>query len=427
MILFARFIRFFIFLLKGVDPRETGLGQLDGWLSASVVPWVEKVLGSRIPPPKPEAPQGVFGVNLYGYFRRAGSGAVGLISSTTADLLREEEIPCSELAVESYLSIPVKAQTPKNDFHFNLFQINAKQMTYLYPLLGASRFRGRSNIGYWYWELERFPERWKNVHRCLREIWVASEFSRKSIQAAVPIPVTVVPPVVQVSPAGRDRSRFGITKEVYVFLFVFDFFSYFERKNPLAVVRAFKKAFQETPGVELVIKCANSHRFPKEKAELAEECSQKNISLLDRELAQEEAHDLIRLADAYVSLHRSEGFGLTIAEAMLLKKPVIVTAYSGNMDFTTRENSHLVRYEKVAIPKPVGPYPEGFSWAEPDIAHAAECMRRVFENPGEAAVKAERAARDIEDRFNKKTVGGLVKSRLQELWRQKQIPVGSPS
>jgi glycosyltransferase involved in cell wall biosynthesis len=144
-------------------------------------------------------------------------------------------------------------------------------------------------------------------------------------------------------------------------------------------------------------------------------CAGSNIRVLDCNLTRDDKHELMRAADCYVSLHRSEGFGLTIAEAMMCAKPVIATAYSGNLDFMSDEGSFLIPYKLVTIEKRSGPYKEGVQWADPDLDYAADAMRQV-ESQRESALRIGLTGRTkIRELLHPKTVAQTVRSRLKEL------------
>ncbi len=140
-----------------------------------------------------------------------------------------------------------------------------------------------------------------------------------------------------------------------------------------------------------------------------------NVKLLDAVLPRNEVTGLMSLCDCYVSLHRAEGFGLSMAEAMALGKPVIATGYSGNLEFMTTDNSLLVDYNLVPIGRTWGPYREGQLWAEPSLEHAAQLMRRVFEDRASAMAMAERGRGAVLERLNPGRIGAMMKQRLEQV------------
>jgi len=304
-----------------------------------------------------------------------------------------------------------------NPYYINLIHVNADMLPLLYSQKGTDWFKNKYNIGYWTWELSDFPDEWINSFTYCDEIWVPSSFVLNSIIKKSPIPVIKIPHAVEINNFKNvDRSYFGLKDDEFIFLFIFDFLSYFERKNPLAIIKAFKQAFSPSEKVRLLIKSINSNFDPISMSKMQELAKDAKITFIDRYLYKDEVNTLIFLCDAYISLHRSEGFGFTMAEAMFLGKPVIATGYSGNMDFMNENNSYLVKYKLVGIEKDVGPYKKGLVWAEPDISHATELMRFVYENKKISQKKGKIAAEDIRKNFSYKTVGDRIKSRIDYIY-----------
>lgn len=234
-----------------------------------------------------------------------------------------------------------------------------------------------------------------------------------------PIPVVRIPYSIDPNLNGSDDWTFahlGLHPQTFVFLFYFDFHSYMERKNPIGLIQAFRKAFSTKEDVVLVIKCSHSKGAESSLASLEGACQQAaNIKIYDAVLPRETLNSLLSRCDAYVSLHRSEGFGLTLTEAMNFGKPVISTGYSSNLDFMNLSNSFLVKYSLVEVEKDQGPYKKGCVWAEPDIDHAAELMRYVYGNRDEAIAIGERARRDIRQLLHPNVTGGAIRARLAQL------------
>jgi len=357
-----------------------------------------------------------FGINLVGYF----NSEKGLGTAVRSHILELEAvgIPYVLNNVEdsgSENSEKVRARfSNDNPYKINLIHINADAL----PSFTQCRneyFVDRHNIGYWVWELSSFPEEWYDRFKPFDEIWVPSNFALDAISRVSPIPVVRVPHSIrpiQKTNQRQARAQFGLEQETFVVLFMFDFHSYIERKNPFGVVRAFKEAFTDKEDAVLFIKCSHSSFDPESRALLQNACKRENIRLLDAVIPRRDIDALISTCNCYVSLHRCEGFGLTIAEPMSLGKPVIATAYSGNLDFMTPSNSFLVKYSLVEIDTDHGPYKKGSLWADPDLDHAAQLMRYVYENPAEAAKVAENAKQTVIDELHPKIVGRMIKERL---------------
>jgi hypothetical protein len=197
---------------------------------------------------------------------------------------------------------------------------------------------------------------------------------------------------------------------------MFDYHSVFERKNPLAAIEAFRRAFQPGAGAKLALKCINSADDPTNHARLLAAADEhEDVHIIDGYMSPTENDALIAACDCYISLHRSEGFGLTPAEAMVLGKPVIATGYSGNLDYMSPQNSYLVDYELTPIGPGNAPYPPDGVWAEPSAEHAARFMREVFEDQKAARAVGERAASDIADTHSMEAAGRSMKLRLDSL------------
>jgi hypothetical protein len=198
-----------------------------------------------------------------------------------------------------------------------------------------------------------------------------------------------------------------------VYLFIFDFASYFERKNPLAAIEAFTRASSPDDDVRLVIKCVNEHLDPDGLARMRSAAGER-VSIYCGYWSSDEMRDLMAACDAYVSLHRSEGLGYTIADAMGVEKPVIATGWSGNMDFMSVGNSFPVAYDLVTLKADVGPYAAGSTWAEPSVDDAARLMRLVRDDRALARGRATAARRDIERHFSEATRGQVMQQRLSQ-------------
>lgn len=306
-----------------------------------------------------------------------------------------------------------------NPYKVNLFHINADQMLRAFSHLGPEFFGGRYNVGYWAWELAKCPDRWVPVFSLVDEIWAPSRFIQDAFAEKAKLPVVHMPLCVTVPDAVcADRERYGLPRDAFLLMYSFDFFSYIDRKNPQACIDAFRLAFPARceDNVGLVIKVMNgSPSNPAWKQFMAQVAGDKRIKIINETLGKEELVGLKRACDCYVSLHRSEGFGRGPAEAMLLGKPVIVTNYSGNVDFTLSSNSCLVDYRLIPVASGQYPYSEGQVWADPSVEHAAWYMRRLFEDSQYYSAISGAARRHMEDYYSPKVIGEMYYKRTVEI------------
>lgn len=359
------------------------------------------------------------GVNVSGYIR----GELGLGEGVRGHLraLGTTDIPF--VAHDIQLSSSRQGDrrfdhliTEEQPYEVNLIEVNLDLLPEFRERRGSGYFRGKYNIGAWMWELPDFPAAWADRFDLLDEVWAGSTFCRDTIAEASPVPVVHVPYVVEFETPAADRAAFGLPADRFVFLYMFDYFSVFERKNPVAAVEAFRRAFTAGEPVTLVIKSSNGGHRPEEAARLrAAAGGDPRIVFLDSYLTRAETHALTACCDAYVSPHRSEGFGLTVAEALYLAKPVIATDFSGTTDFLTADTGFPVSHSLVRITKDAGPYAAGNRWADPDIDHAAALMRQVYGDPTEASRRAARGARLVRERLSASAVGEKMRRRLSHI------------
>jgi len=302
----------------------------------------------------------------------------------------------------------------------NIFYLNADEMQSALAYLGPEFFRGRYNIGCWAWELSKFPEEWCGAFSLVNEIWALSRFTQQAISEKADCPVLWMPLAVELRGAVRlSREYFGLPQNKFLFLFFFDFRSYISRKNPAAVMEAFQKAFGRTSSRDicLVVKVNGKDDHWKEYAAFqdAVDAFGENAILIDKVMDDREIRELLRVCDAFVSLHRSEGFGRGLAEAMYLGKPVIATGYSGNLDFNNEMNACLV--DHVLVPVKEGEYPYGMGqfWADPDIEQAAWYMRQLVHDLSYAKQLGKTGENYIKTYHSFRSIGERMRKRLEKL------------
>jgi glycosyltransferase involved in cell wall biosynthesis len=387
--------------------------------------WGPAATDDRLEPIRRVRPRGVeartisgaFGVNVVGSLcSESGVGeavrsgiralrAVGVpLTATRSDYAaaqRSQDVSCTDLP-------------GGNPYAVSLLWANADAVMSLMMTLGPDFLDGKIVVSHWAWELEHFPEEWRDRFEVLDEIWVASSFCQGAVSAVSPVPVARIPYPVEIDEVAPVPAEvLDLPQDRFIFLYVYDYYSFAERKNPLAALRAFQQAFAPADKAHLVLKATDPRVDPDYHARVLAEARPEQVTIISRYLDRAVLNGLIDRCHCYVSPHRSEGFGLTIAEAMYLGKPVIATAYSGNMDFTRPGNSYLARCDLVEIEQDHGPYRKGWLWGEPDVEHLAQLMRHVYENREEAQDVGARGAREIRQRYSHLAIGRRMKSRLE--------------
>jgi glycosyltransferase involved in cell wall biosynthesis len=300
-----------------------------------------------------------------------------------------------------------------------VFCINADQLPAGLAEIGRQRVAAAYDIAYPFWELPRLPAVWVPNFAPIDEVWAPSRFVQAALAAALDKPVIHMGVGVQLPRARPLRRRdFGIAEDRYAFLFFFDYTSYASRKNPEAVLEAFHRAFP--PGspapVTLVLKSMGLELESGRREHLAELAARDpRIRLIDRALEPGEQAALLASVDALVSLHRSEGFGLGMAEALLLGKPVVATAYGGCMDFLAPDNACLVDYRLVTVGAGQYPHGEGQVWADPDLDQAAHYLRRLVAEPAWGQAQAARGQQEVRTNHSPAAIGRRAAQRLRGL------------
>jgi len=267
-----------------------------------------------------------------------------------------------------------------------VFCVNPPQMTPLLSHFGPRICRGKRLVGYWWWELDRVPRAWLAWAALMDEIWVSSRFIHDTFARALPgKPIRYVPlPVPEPIPSALTRVDFGLAADIFTVLAPFDLSSHWARKNPMGAIAAFRRAFPGATEAQLVLKVSGADQNPGQLEQLRGlTADMPDVRIVDRTLSAADLAALIRCADVLLSLHRSEGFGLFIAEAMWLGTAVVATGWSGVMDMLDADNALLVKFTKVPVKAADYPsVPPGAQWADPDIGHAADCLRRLASYPG---------------------------------------------
>ncbi len=363
------------------------------------------------------------------------TAAVALTGQWSAPTGRGEDIRCSAISLQAagfsdFLIVDSEAhqilrpdgsalpKTARIEVEVNIVHFNADTAYSDWRLLRTLRVAAEVTVGFWAWELERLPSYWRNAFTFYDEIWASTRFAEAAFSLEKLRPIRLMPMAVVAPEVQRDISRreLNLPRDATMFLVVFDFRSFASRKNPEAVVRAFQQAF---PGgdenVFLVIKTMGADENSGRLEHLTELCTDPRISLRDIKLDRDELIGLIRASDAFVSLHRSEGFGRGPAEAMLLGRPTILTGYSGTNDFATEECAYIVDYELVPVTHGEYPGVEGQRWADANVETAARHMRQIYERPDEARRIGELGRAQVLRLLDPHVIGETMRGALSEL------------
>ncbi len=361
------------------------------------------------------------GVNLVGYLRTAKG--IGEAARSSALALASVKIPYS--AIDFEYGVPKSQQVESfikhNDgfrFNVNLLHINPPQMPYLWNVYKGANLTPCFNIGVWYWELPEFPDDWLFAFDLVDEIWAASQFVVDSISEKSPIPVLKIPPCV--SPLynqNLSRLDFGLPLDSFLYMCAYDVLSVQGRKNPFGAIDAFLHAYPEnTSSVGLVIKVNNAKENPGEVQSLKNHIMERSNCYIITDVYEKITfNSLVNLVDVYISLHRSEGFGLVPAEAMFFGKPVVMTSWSGNLEYMSDNNSCGVGYNLIPVAGNAGPYTSNQYWADPNINEAATYLQNLYYDRKYYNTIAKEAYSTIRERFSPKRIGDLMYSRLREL------------
>lgn len=370
-----------------------------------------------------------------GFARRHAQPALNIVGFLTADLGVGESARCMVRAADvaglpnALVALKLNSKNRLGDqtYAARLQEDNPHRVNVIHIDPPASRdieyHHGRRflaekyNVGYWAWELPEFPDAWVPSFAYFDEIWCPSDFAREAIAMKSPLPVFTMPHAISFArPQGDQRSHFGLPADKFLFLFLYDLNSYSERKNPRAVLAAFRASGLAGHGAALVIKVQNAADNPEDFAALQSAVRDlPGTVLITGTLSRAEIYQLEAACDCFVSLHRSEGFGLAVAECMYLGKPVISTDWSATAEYVTPDSGCPVRCSVVTLDRSHGPYSKGQVWAEPDVAHAAEWMHRLFADRRLAAAIGARAQAAIETRFSPAVIGARYRRRLESI------------
>lgn len=369
-----------------------------------------------------------FGVNIIGYAygqlgigedaRMAGKALLAAaVPMTMLDFSPGDGIPNGDKSMAAHVG-------PVAKYAINVFCMTAMEHGRYLAEKGTDYMTGHYNIGYWPWELGQWPQAWRHLLSLVDEVWVSSRHTYSAICGVSPVRVRLMPMAVEsLSVSKRSRADFSLPASATLFLFAFDLNSSAKRKNPKACVAAFMAAFPAVGNtalgpdqVGLVIK-VHPPKSQNHEWDLLKKLQKtdRRIHLIEETLTKADLLALYSVCDCFVSLHRAEGFGRCIAEAMLLAKPVITTGFSGNLDFSNEDNSLLVRYRLIPLALDDYPFGEGQFWAEPDPIDAVRQMKRIKEEPWLGKKLGFLGQKTIKNNNNLRSIGRCYANALGEI------------
>ncbi len=366
-----------------------------------------------------------WGVNVAGFF----TSELGLGEAARLLIAGLDACGVPALPVQAQLVPPCRqgadfiyADPDAAVYPINIVCMNGDTIAPFAREVGTSFFKDRHTIALWWWEVGEFPAGWETAFEYVDEVWVASKHIYDAIAPTAPVPVVQVRlPVALPRVAPLSRAQLGMPEDGFTFLFVHDYHSTAARKNPVGLVEAFKRAFPPGSGAKLVVKSINAQNLPHEHDRVVLAAGEHpDITLIDAYVSAGEKNAMIAACDCYVSLHRSEGFGLTAAEAMLLGKPVIATRYGGTLEFMNDANSHLVEWRPTQVGEGAHPYPANGVWADPDLDQAAALMREVMADPKSARERGERARSEMIERHSPRAAGESMRARLRTIHERRE-------
>lgn len=320
--------------------------------------------------------------------------------------LRAEDHSCDEKITQT---------TP---YGINLFHINPYELGIAYTNLGKEVWSQRYNIAFWLWELEEFPEEWKSCFPLVDEVWTPSEFTSESIRKVIDVPVKTIPyHVTAHTDEQYNRGYFHLPEEKVLYLAMYDCNSTMDRKNPMGVIKAYKEAFTtDDTNVGLVLKVNNAEEADLRilKAELKD---YPNIYYVTDVLTKIEVNSLIACVDVFVSLHRAEGFGLVMAEAMLNHTACIATNWSSNTEFMNEAVACMVPYTIIEIAKSNVQYKKGYHWAEPDVHVTSDYMKRLAQDTQYRKELSDKAFDYIQDKLSMENAVTQISNRINKIYQ----------
>jgi glycosyltransferase involved in cell wall biosynthesis len=358
------------------------------------------------------------GVNLVGYLE--GEFGVGAAARMVGRIMRASGLPMATSVLRPEMHrhhASFASGVHGAPFSLTVLAMNADALLGYATSTDFRAYHATKRVGIWYWEVGVLPEHLRPAFDLVDEVWCASEYVREALAPFTDVPVLVhplaMPPHV---PTALERGDVGLPEGRFVIGFAFDYASVVRRKNPAGVIRAYCDAFGPSDGAALVLKSVNARSASAQAAELRElAAGRDDIVFLERHFDELEMAAFFQHLDAYVSLHRSEGLGLTMGAAMAAGVPVVATGWSGNCEFMDDGAARLVPFELVDVGAGAAPYPSNAKWAEPDLGAASAHLRELFEDRGAARDLGRRGQAAMFHYSDKERAGRWFKERFEVL------------
>ena len=381
---------------------------------------IDRTTDKGLQPPKTFAPRRYpYGINEYGFFKE--ENGLGQGARMYARCIETAGIP------HRFIHLDFLEWLPQNDKTFadkldrrpkyavNLIHVNPDQWEEALRNFPKRDIDRHYNIGVWLWELEKLPKPWLKYLDYVDELWVPSEFIARAIRKETTKPVCTIPYGMEVKSAGMTRADFGLPEDKFIVLTMYDSNSYVHRKNPMGAIDAFTEAFAGNPEALLVLKI--NHPKDEEAALLEARLQKERVQyrLIRERMPREQMNALIACCDAFISLHRSEGFGLPVAEAMALGTATVATNWSANAEFMDEKGTCRVGYTMVPVGDRYQHAEGGQQWAEPDIHEAARYLKKLYEDPEYRKAISEGGQEQVKRVLSVEKNGELMKKRLDEI------------
>lgn len=309
--------------------------------------------------------------------------------------------------------------TNTTPYNINLIHINPSDLALANTTFKKNIWDYKYNIGFWLWELEEFPDEWINCFKYVDEIWTPSEFASSAIRKKTSLPVKTIRYPIDVPTDLKiyNREYFNLPGNMFLYLIMYDCNSNTERKNPMSAIKSFKIAFSsDNKDVGIVVKINNPQ--DKDLQLIKEELKDySNVFIIPKIMTKIEVNSLIRVIDVLVSLHRSEGFGLPLAEAMYLGVPTIATKWSANTEFMNENIACMVNYKFITLEQDYGVYRKGSRWADADLDQAAEFMIKLYKDEKYRSILIEKAQKYILYNLNKKICFNDINTRIIQIYK----------